>query len=800
MLQNYLKIAVRNLKKYRFFNTINILGLAFAIAISVLLFSTALREFSYDQFHANKDEIHLLYFKKNRPDGVKVSRTMAAPVIPAIKDEFPEIKATRWLNGRAEFKYRETKHRFGVEFADEDFFNMFSFPILKGNKENPLADRNAMVLNEEVATMIFGEEDPIGKILRLSFDGRLIDLTVTAVVDKYPSESTLNFNILTRFENSNGYKKNLDNWDNFYHEGFVQLPKNSNKVAFEEKLLAFTEKNMADDIALMEKSGSQRDANGAIISLLLQPLNDLHFAPQLGMRGAINKIFPIALLIIGFFVVLIACINFVNLTISTSLRRSLEVGLRKVLGANKSQLVKQFWGESFLIVAISLVTALMLIQWLLPYYNAFFRNDLNIFNPFIISSLGVVLLLITLGGGIYPATLLSKFQPANVLKGTTKMQKPGFLRNFLVVVQFAIAVLLISNTLILKEQLTFFQQKSLGYNKEQVVSVPLHVGSKGQQMVELMKNDLASYPEILSVSATYRNFGMGKDNSSASSVMTMMDEEGKEIRTHWHGVDYDFFETMDMELVAGRDFDKRFVNDTVQQVIINETLAKKLNRTDIIGTYLNQGNSYLIIGVAKDFHFESLDKAIEPVTMVIDDDFGPNYLLAKVSTEDLPHTMAILERSFKKVIPSRAFKGSLLDENTNRQYQQETKLSQIFIGVSIFAIFLSCLGLLGIAIMTIVQRTKEVGIRKVLGASTFNLVSLLSKDFLKLVFIATIIGLPLSWYGMSLWLQEYHYRTELHWWIFASAGFIAMAIASLTISFQTFRAALANPIDSIKIE
>lgn len=800
MFRNYFKIAIRNLHKYRFFNGINILGLSLAIAISVLLFSTALREFSYDQFHANKEDIHLLYFKKNRLDGVEVSRNMAAPVIPTLKEEFPEIKATRWLGGNAEVKYGNTKHRLGVDFADQDFLDMFTFPIIKGNKENPLADLNAVVLNEEVATIIFGEEDPIGQILPFSFDGRIVDLMVTGVIDKYPLESSLNFNILTRFENSNYYHQMKDNWDNYYHEGFVQLPENTDVVAFQDQLLTFTEKYLANDIELLVKSGAQKDENGAIINLMMHPFSDIHFAPQFGMSGAINKIFPISLIIIGFFIVLIACINFVNLTISTSLRRSLEVGVRKVMGANRSQLIGQFWGESLIVVFIALFVAIMLIQWSLPVYNAFFRNDIDISNPFILSSLGLVLLLITFGGGIYPAALLAKFQPANVLKGTTKMQKPGLLRNALVVVQFAIAVLLISNTLILKEQLNFFQNKSLGYNKEQVVSVPLHLGSKTQQAVDLFRNELANYPEVLSVSSTYRNFGRGKDNSSSSSVMTMTDKEGKEIRSHWHGIDYGFFETMDIELIAGRDFQRGYQNDSIQQVIINETLAKKLNREDLIGSFMNRSNSYQIIGIAKDFHFEALDKPIEPATMVVDKDFSPNYLLVKVIPENLPRTMAILERSFKKLVPNRTFKGSLLDENANRQYQTETKLSEIFIGVSIFAIFLSCLGLLGIAIMTIVQRTKEVGIRKVLGASTLNIVSLLSKDFLKLVLIATLIGIPLSWYGMSIWLQEYHYRTELHWWIFALAGFIALVIAFLTVSFQTFKAALTNPIDAIKME
>ena len=800
MIRNYFKIAIRNLRKNSVFNAINIIGLSLAIAISVLLFSTALKEFAYDQFHANKDNLYMLYFKKNRAEKVELSRTMAAPVIPTLKDEFPEIKATRWMGGGAEFKYGETKHRLGIEFADPDFFEMFSFPILKGNKENPLTDKNTLVLNEEMATIIFGEVDPIGKVVQADFNGTIANLEVTAIIGKYPLESSINFKMITRFEHSRNYQVLKEDWDNYYHEGYVQLPKNSTTEQYGDRLLAYVENQLGIEIKMLEENGAKRDENGAIINLHLLPFTKMHFSTQFGINGAVNKIFPIALLVIGFFVVLIACINFVNLTISTSTRRSLEVGLRKVLGANKKQLIGQFWGESFIIVTFSIAIALMLIQWLLPQYNAFFRNNLSIANPFIIGSLAVVLVLITLGGGIYPALLLAKFQPANVLKGTTKIQKPGLLRNFLVVVQFAIAVLLISNTLIIKEQLQFFQKKSLGFNKEQVVSIPLKSGPNSRKVVELFRSDLANYPEILSVSSTFRNFGMGKDNGRSTSIMGMMDKKGKELRTHWHGADYDFFETLDIEIIEGRDFDKTYSNDSVQQVIINETLAIRLGGNDLIGTFMNNTNDYLITGIIKDFHFEALDKAIEPLTLVIDNNFEPNYLLAKVSTEDLPHTMAILERSFKKLVPNQTFQGSLLDENTNRQYQQETKLSQIFIGVSIFAIFLSCLGLLGIAIMTIVQRTKEVGIRKVLGASTLNLVSLLSKDFLKLVLIATVIGLPLSWYGMSIWLQEYHYRTELHWWIFALAGGMALFIAFITISFQTIKAALANPIDAINID
>jgi len=784
MWKNHLKIAFRNIKKYRFFNGINILGLSLAIAISVLLFSTALREFSYDQFHANKEELYQLYYKTNRPTGVEFDTPMACPVVPTLKEALPEIKAsTRWANGSVKIEVNGEKYRYNLRYVDAEIFSMFSFPIIKGNQVNPLKELNSVVINEKVAATVFGETDPIGQILKCELGGKQMELLVTAVAKKMPSTSSLDFNLLTRFENDIYYKDMVDNWDNSYHHAYIQLAPEVDKKAFQQKLLAFTEKNMGQTIEMLEKGGAQRDANGAIMSLMIYPFIDLHFAPELGNANSINKIYPYALFIIGVFVLLIACINFINLTISTSLRRSLEVGLRKVMGATRSQLIGQFLGESLLIILFSLFIALMAIQWGLPEYNAFFKNDITLNNPLLISSLGVVLLLVVLGGGIYPAFLIAKFQPASVLKGNTKIQKPGLIRNILVVAQFALAVLLISNTLIIKEQLNFIQKKPLGFNKEQVVSVPLQVQKDNRKIADLFRKELAAYPEILKVSATFRNFGAGKDGSTTNSQMTMTDKEGKELSTHWHGVDYDFFQTMDMEIVEGKAFQKSRENDTIQPVMINETLAKRLGADGKVGGFLGGGNNLEIIGIVKDFHFQTLDKAIQPVTMVIDDNFSPNYLLVKI-----------------EILPGQTFLGSLLDENTNRQYQREAKLSQVFIAVSIFAIFLSCLGLLGIAIMTIVQRTKEVGIRKVLGASTFNIVGLLSKDFIKLVLIATIIGIPLSWYGMSIWLQEYHYRTELHWWIFALAGLIAITIAFITVSFQTFKAALSNPIDAIKID
>jgi len=502
----------------------------------------------------------------------------------------------------------------------------------------------------------------------------------------------------------------------------------------------------------------------------------------------------------GFFILAIACINFINLTMGTSITRAMEVGVRKVLGASKKQLIGQFWGEASLVILIALFIAMMGVQWFLPEYNSFFGGTpVTMNNPIVLISIIIILFLVTLIGGGYPAFVISKFQAAKILKKEVQLANKGRLRNLLVVIQFSIAIVLISSTLVVHQQLEYVRNTPLGYNKEQVVSIPVGQNIKGEKALNLMRQKLNNHPDIKSMTGSYANFGMGKDGSETTSIMGFM-QNGKEVYAHWYGVHYDYLKTLELELLEGRSFDPERAADSTQKVIINESLAKQIGADGQVGSFLNLSPKLEIIGVVKDFHFKSLQEAIKPMCFIIDPDFGVNYLFVKVAPENMPKTMALLEKNWKEISPESEFEASFLDENIDRQYKAEDTLSKIILFSAFLTIILSCMGLFGIALLTILQRTKEIGVRKVLGASVLNIVTLISKDFLKLVFLSSIIAIPICWYAMNTWLQDFHYRIDLPWWTFIVAGLIAMFIAFTTVSFHSIRAAISNPIKALRSE
>jgi len=800
MFQNYLKIAFRNVLKRKGFAAINIFGLAIATAVSLLLFATSIREFSFDNFHANSDSIYNLYFKNNRPGGAEYATVMPMPLAPTLENEVPTVEAVTRIQGGqgGDFLYNEKVFSSGMTLVDEAFLDMFTFPIIKGNPENPLAGKQNIVLSERTAERIFGAEDPIGKTLRLQTGGETTqEYTVSAVAAKMPYHSTIKFNILGRIENSTEFSS--DQWDNYNHDVYVQLADGVKVQQVQEQLQAFTEKHFAEDIELMVQSGSVPDENGHIKSLHLLPLNEVHFATGI-TSSAINKMYPIGLLLIGAFILAIACINFINLTLGTSVSRSLEVGVRKVMGASKRQLIAQFWGEALLIIGISLLVSLAFVQWILPKYSALFRYDISIFDPFVLTALGSILILVGLIAGGYPAFVLSRFQAAQVLKKETHMQRPGMLRNLLVVLQFSISILLLCSTVIVMQQISLLQNKPLGFNKAEVISIPIGYEIEGRRAIELMRNKLASYPDALSVTGTYRNLGMGKDRSSSTSIMGF-EQDGQEVRTHWIPIDFDYAKTLELKLVDGRPLDRqRDGRDTIVPALINEAFAKTLGTESVVGTILATDRPTRVVGVVEDFHFNSLHDAIEPLTLALDKDFPLQYIFVRANPQNLPKTMAYLEDAWAEIAPKTPFQASFLDENTQRQYEQEQTLSRIFIGAAILTIMLSCMGLFAIAVLSIVQRTKEIGIRKVLGASVPSIVGMLSKDFIRLVFIASIIAIPLAWYAMDLWLQDFYYRIDIQPWVFVGTSLVALLIAFLTVSVHSVRAALANPVNSLRSE
>ena len=803
MFRNYFKIAIRNLRKQMLFSGINIFGLSLAIACSLLLFLTAFRELSFDRFHENGKLIYRTYIQEQRVDEGEVKTlTMPIPLKAALEDKIDDIHmSTRWSGAGVSIEYNEKFIDSSIRFADPDILKMFSFKLLNGDQQTALDDLGSIVITQKQATKIFGTADPMGKSIQVKYAGMNKSLIVKGILEDTPFQSSLELSMVTRFENSPDYQKIKDNWNNQNHSLFVQIHPNSSFEQVEDKLMVATDELFSNEIKQIKESGANPDQKGSVLRLRLQPLYDLHFNNVLAKSGSSGSyIYPIALLIMGLFILAIACINFINLTMGTSMTRAMEVGVRKVLGASKQQLIGQFWGEATLIIIIALFIAMMSVQWFLPEYNSFFDGPpTTMNNPIVLSSIFIILFLVTLFGGGYPAFIISKFQPTKILKKEMQLANKGRLRNLLVVIQFSIAIVLISSTLVVHQQLEFLRNKPLGYNKEQIISLPVGSNINGEKALNLMRQKLSNHPDIKGITGSYSNFGMGKDGSQRTSIMGFI-QDGKELHVHWYGVHYDYLKTLELDLVDGRSFDPERVADSIQKVIINESLAKQLGTDSPVGSILKVDPNLEIIGVVKDFHFKSLQEAIKPMCFVIDPNFGVNYLFVKVAPENMPKTMALLEKNWKEISPQSKFEASFLDENIDRQYKSEDTLSKIILFSALLTIILSCMGLFGIALLTILQRTKEIGVRKVLGASVGNIVTLISKDFLKLVFIASIIATPICWYAMNIWLQDFHYRIDLPWWTFIVAGIMAMLIAFTTVSFHSIRAAISNPIKALRSE
>ncbi|MCB0599110.1 MAG: ABC transporter permease [Lewinellaceae bacterium] len=803
MLKNYLKIALRHLWKHKLFSGINIFGLGAAIGASLLLMLTALQQFSFDSFHLNGPYIYRAYLESYRTRGLERGANMPNPLQPIVEEEAAGIEhAVRWRGGRATVEYGGERYQTGIRYTDPAFFEMFSFKLLEGDPARVLASLNSLVLSESEAVKFFGAATGIlGRELKVIVGGMPKNLQVTGVVQDKPYTSSLNYEMITRYENAPDYLEGADNWNNFNHALFLQLKEEQTPQAVEQQLAPITQKYFSNDIERIEQEGASAPDGGPVLRLKLQPLHELHFDRDVSKDG-ISRAFPIGLLIGAFFILGIACINFINLTLGSSITRAREVGVRKVLGASRRQLAGQFWGEALLVAGLALVLGLALSQLLLPGFNRLFRVQAELNHPHLFLSIALILAGIGLLGGGYPALALSRFQAAEVLKGDTRGQRPGRLRNLLVLAQFAISVLLISCTIIIGQQLQYLRHKPLGFNKEEVVSIPLPTGLDAPQALERLRNELAANPRVKSISAGYNNFGLGMDGSIYTSVISFTQDD-REYYTHWQVADYGFTEALEIPLVEGRGFSKDHPTDTTQAILINETFARQLGEGPYVGKVLETDPRREVIGVMKDFNFQSLEKPIEPLSVALASpggDFPMNYIFVRISPDEAPATMQALEASWKATAPQAPFMASFLNENTNRLYRVEEVMGQLFFSAAALAIILSCMGLFGIAVLAIGQRTKEIGIRKVLGASVAGIVGLLSRDFLKMAALAILVAAPLAWLAMRAWLNNYAYRIDIQWWVFLLAGAMAVLIAFFTLSLQSVRAARANPVEALRSE
>ncbi len=804
MFKNYLKIAWRNLWKNRLFTSINIVGLSVAFAVATLLVMDSLNELSYDSFHENGDQLYKTYITWQTPKGTEIGTSMPTPFSEALKSEVPGVqKITQFLEENALLFYKEKEINLDAVWVAPDFFSMFTLPILQGNKTNPLQDLSSVVISEAAASKLFGDENPIDKVVNILINGKQEPFTIRAVTKENTNESSLEFEIAIPFEKNASYVPTKERWGAQYHDVLVQLEKGVSAKAFEKNSNAFTNLHYKNSIEKLKRDGALPDANGQFLQLGLLPIKEIHFTSFNTGVAETSRTSVYLVLGVAFLILFIACVNFINMSIAKSSQRLREIGMRKTLGAEKRQLFFQFWGESLLVFTVSIGVGILLSILLLDNFQALFRTSAS-FEVLLSSKVlvGAIVLIfsITLIVGGYPALLLSRLGTIQSLKGKLETSGGNRLRDALIVVQFGIAILLISGTLVLWGQVEFMRNKDLGYNKEQVFSFPINGKKNSYDAIKLLRQELSGNPDILGISASDINLGRGRDGSQYTSVWGF-DYKGKSVKTNALVVDYDYIETLGLELLQGRNFEINRKTDA-QAVVINESMAKELGEKNPLEAKIaiNDTLAYPVIGVVKDYNFQDVSKAIEPLTFLLDRTEGLNYAFVKVNPVNMANSVESIEAAYKKIEPNATFLGSFLDENVDRTFRREKTMATLITTGSIIAIILSCIGLFAMSLLIVAQRTKEIGIRKVIGASVSSITYILTKDFLRLVFIAFIIASPIAWWLGKEWLQNYAYHMNLNWSLFVISGATAVLIALLTIGTKTIRAAMQNPIDSLRDE
>lgn len=746
MLKNYLTIGWRNLMKDKTFTLMNVIGLSVAFVLVILLSMAVFSDLSYDRFHEHGNRIYQVYWDQQTPRGPEAGTTQSAPFAEALKTEVPGVdKITRFLEDEALAIYREKELNLDAVWVDGDFFEMFTFPVLNGNRNDPLQEKTSVVITQNTAEKLFGRTEVLGETINILIDGKEEPFTVTAITGNNESHNSLEFEIAIPFENHAGYSENKENWNSQYHDVYVALQNGVSHQRFERNTRAFVDLHYKEGIEDLKRDGAVADADGLFRQLKLLPLQDVHFTSYRKGYADVSRSVPYLILGVAMLILFIACVNFINMSIAKSGQRLREIGMRKTLGAQKKQLFFQFWSESLLVFLTSVGIGILLSFLLLNDFNTNFQLDVSLdmlTSPWAITGFSITVLVITLLVGGYPALLLSRLGTIQSLKGKVETSGSNRVRNALMVLQFGIVILLISGTLVLWGQVEFMRNKDLGF-----------------------------------------------------------DYKGRGIRTHGLIVDYDYLETLRLELVQGRAFYKNKAGDT-QAVVINESMAKELGEEDPLTARLPVSDSfgYQVIGVVKDYHFQELSRPIEPLTFFLDRDRGLTYAYVKVGPVRMADSFDTVERTWKKIEPNAEFLGSFLDENVDRTFTREKMMATMITSGSIIAIALSCIGLFAMSLLIVAQRTKEIGVRKVLGASVSSITVLLTKDFLKLVLISFLIASPIAWWFLKEWLENYAYKVDLGVWFFLAAGLLASVIALLTVGTRTIKAAMQNPVKSLRTE
>jgi putative ABC transport system permease protein len=812
MLTNYLKLAFRNLTKRKGYSLLNIAGLAIGIACCVLIFQYVAYERSYDSFPGKADQIVRLRLDSYQQGKLAWKSATSYPAFgPTLKKDFPEVEDyCRLIDAELLLSNEERNVKFNEEkgyYADPSFLSMFNLQLIKGNPKTALDAPDKILLSEKNAKKYFGNDDPMGKRLVYRDPEYTASFEVTGIFKEFPSNSHLIINHLVSYsslgsrlrqqgDTTNATETNFG-WYDFYT--YLQMKQGTDLKKFESKLPAYCDKYI--------NSRDWEKKNNVRSELSVIPLKDIHLYSNFNQEAEVNGngqsvafLFLIAFLIIG-----IAWINYINLATARSLERAREVGIRKVAGAIRKNLIIQFMVESFMLNIVALIVAGVIVFLLTPWFNQLTGRTGT--TGFVFSKYWVLFLMMFIGGsvlsGLYPAFVLSGFKPVSVLKGLFKNTASGYLlRRGLIIVQFATSVVLIAGTIIVFQQVNYMRNQSLGVNINQTLvvdgaqSLP---DSLYQNVFQPFKTTLLQQPGVQTASSSTSVMGKEIYWTNGSKKLTA---EAKNVTLYNIGVDYDFVPSFDLKLTAGRNFSKDFPTDE-RGVLLNESAAKLLGFEDfnkaINEKFFSAGDTVTLLGIVNNYHHQGLQKAIDPMIIRLRPNARQAYSL-KIKTSNVTATIAAVQKTWNKFFPADPFNYYFLDELFDQQYKADQSFGKVFGLFAFLAIIIACFGLLGLSAYNVLQRTKEIGIRKVLGASVQNVLYILSKDFISLVLIAFVIAVPVTWFIMHSWLQDFAYRINIQLWVFAVAGVLAVLIALLTIGIQALKAAVSNPVKSLRTE
>ncbi|WP_138477484.1 ABC transporter permease [Dyadobacter bucti] len=794
MLKNYLKIAARNLTRNKVFSVINIAGLSLGLTCCMLIVLYTKDEVSFDRFQENKDQLYRVNVTMSTPEGTHNISSTNYIHGPSFKQEIPEIKEiVRAQTSSFVTKKGNDLLNEDVLFADDNFFTVFSMPLLYGNAKTVLSDIHSIVLSEELAEKYFNTKQAVGRTMELKVDGKFESFLVSGVAKKCPQNSSVQFKAVLpfKFQEAKGWTNS--EWLGFYMNTFVLLEKKADYLAVSPKLDQVFISKSAEEISKI-KDFNQK------IHFYLQPFLEIHLDDKSentrnGLAHGSSPIYSYILSGIAIFILIIACINFVNLTVARSLKRAKEIGVRKVVGSQRKQLMYQFLGESFFLSFLAFTLAIVLTQIVLPTFNELANKQLALsylMDIKLVSGYLALFLVTGLVAGFYPAMVLSGFSPAQTLYNRTRLTQKNYLTRGLVVFQFALSVCLVIGTIVIYSQFKYLTNKDLGYNDKNLMSFSLGRGGAGEQARESVMNELRNRAGIETIAAFNGNY-----NGTGAKIGE------REISFGYIGVDDNFLNALQIPVIKGRNFSKSFASDPTDAIVVNEAFVKETGWKNPIGKQVDffwKEKKMTIIGVIRDYHYASLKEKIKPLVLTQDPHYGLGTIYLKLNTGDIPETIKMVESVFRKHVQFTPFEYKFENESNLKRYEAEAKWKQMITLAAILSIFVSCIGLFGLATFNAESRVKEIGIRKVLGASVASITALLSADFVKLVLIAIIISLPVSYYAVNIWLQDFPYRIEISWWYFAISAVLAIAIALLTVGYQSIKTAMLDPVKSLRTE